>query len=427
MRASVIVLLLCAALAVCGGAAAATDRDSAVTFKPLFDLRVRQEALDGVYYFAPDPDRNWIRVRTRAGLRTDISRYRLEVRLVNEHRHHLHPADVDFDWDELILDRGLWAWRASDKTTLTVGRQDIIWDRGFLMLEGHALDGSRSIYHNAVRLQTSLGPGDLDLALIHNPKQDPIVLAGDQDRNLTDADETAVAVRLDRGVQKWSLIWKDEDDPDGRLAHLSTVTGAGRFDFGLGEATGLLAEIALQYQDGNDAGWYDREPDAGQSAGWAVALQTFLTGDLGWRTSSEVGFFFYSGRDGNLLPFRAPWGRWPKWSELYIYSLIGESTPGRINVAAWENVAAPRLTLRRPLTGWLNARLGASYLLAPEPAWEARGVLLQTELKFELTAGLKAHLLWEMLAPGSFHDGRHGLAPLTDTVHFLRWQLSYAL
>jgi hypothetical protein len=32
-----------------------------------------------------------------------------------------------------------------------------------------------------------------------------------------------------------------------------------------------------------------------------------------------------------------------------------------------------------------------------------------------------------MLDPGSFHDGRGGLPPLTGTVHFLRWQLAYAL
>ena len=41
------------------------------------------------------------------------------------------------------------------------------------MLEGHPLDGSRSIYHNALRLRTPLVGGDLDLALIYNPKRDP--------------------------------------------------------------------------------------------------------------------------------------------------------------------------------------------------------------------------------------------------------------
>ena len=35
------------------------------------DERVRQESLDGVYYFAPTSDRNWIRVRTRVGLRLE--------------------------------------------------------------------------------------------------------------------------------------------------------------------------------------------------------------------------------------------------------------------------------------------------------------------------------------------------------------------
>ena len=42
-----------------------------------------------------------------------------------------------------------------------------------------------------------------------------------------------------------------------------------------------------------------------------------------------------------------PWGRWPKWSELYVYTLIGESTPGRVHVAAWENIAAGRVEWAR--------------------------------------------------------------------------------
>ena len=34
---------------------------------------------------------------------------------------------------------------------------------------------------------------------------------------------------------------------------------------------------------------------------------------------------------------------------------------------------------------------------------------------------------YTIVDPGSFHDGRGGLPPLTSTIHFLRWQLAYAL
>ena len=106
---------------------------------------------------------------------------------------------------ELILDRGFWSWRFAGEASLSLGRQDIIWPGGFLMLEGHPYDGSRSIYHDALRLRAQPGGWRTDLALIHNEKYDPLIIAGDQDRRLTDADESGAALRLTRGAWAWSV------------------------------------------------------------------------------------------------------------------------------------------------------------------------------------------------------------------------------
>jgi hypothetical protein len=404
------------AMPVCAG-----DQDAApFTVSPLFDLRVRQEVLDGVYYFAPDPDRNWVRFRARLGAEASAGDHDFTILLTNEHRRFIRPDDQGFDWDEVILDLASWSWSLNPETKLTVGRHNIIWDRGFLMLEGHPLDGSRSIYQNAIRLQTPLVGGELDLAVIHNPKRDPIVLVGDNDRPLTDADETAVAARLTQGTEKWSVIWKDEVDPDHVLPHLQVLTLGARTDRTLGDEGELVGELAVQYQKESSSA--SAHPD-----GFAVALQAHYAGDLGSAWRGKTGFFYYSGARGDLRAFRTPWGRWPKWSELYIYTLIGESSPGRVNVAAWENIAAPHGTVSRPLGKSIRFRFSAYYLLAPQTDWAARGAMTQTELKFDLPGGLDAHLLWEMLAPGNFHDGRGGLKPMTGTVHFLRWQFTYAL
>ena len=387
---------------------------------PLFDVRVRQEILDGVYYFAPDPDRNWVRVRTRLGAAAAGGDHEFKILLTNEHRRYVRPDQILFDWNELILDQAYWAWSITPDTKLTIGRHNIIWDRGFLILEGHPLDGSRSIYQNAVRLQTPVGESDLDLALIHNPKREPIVLFGDDNLPLTDADETAVAARLTGGTAKVSLIWKNEIDPDQKLPNLQVVPLGGRTDRKTGDTGELMAEIAVQYQ-------WESNGTADHSDGVAMALQTHFADDLGAAWRGKAGFFFYSGAGNGMRAFRTPWGRWPKWSELYIYTLIGESTRGRINVAAWENIAAPHATVSRPLGKAFRFRFSAYYLLAPQPDWTVRGTMTQTELKFDLLPGLDGHLLWEMLAPGGFHDGRGGLKPMTSTVHFLRWQFTYAL
>ena len=390
---------------------------TAVEVTPLLDIRVRQELLDGVLHFADDPRADWIRVRSRGGVQAAAGKHRLELRLTNEHRHYLHP-DRDFDWDETIIDRALWAWSPANGTTVTLGRQDIIWPGGFLMLEGHPLDGSRSIYQNAVRVQR----GPLDAAFIRNLKYDHWVLIDDAERPLGDMDETGIVLRSEHGGLSWSAIYKDESDPDAVLQDLVTGTFGTRYEQAGNDGRHWEAEIAVQFlrRKGEDE---DRDHDA-----TALAAQAFLTEPIGGGVLFEVGGFYYSGdNDKDWASFRAPWGRWPKWSELYIYTLIGESTPGRVTVAAWENIAAPCLQFHIPVGGDLDGRCGLMYLMAPEPGWEPRGLLTQTELKAGFGAGFTGHLLWEMLVPGSFHDGRHDLAPLTDTVHFLRWQVSWSL
>ena len=60
-------LLMLLVLAVPVGVAGGPSAEGSFTMSPVFDLRVRQEILDGVFHFAAEPDRNWLRIRTRAG------------------------------------------------------------------------------------------------------------------------------------------------------------------------------------------------------------------------------------------------------------------------------------------------------------------------------------------------------------------------
>lgn len=417
-RSALPVILLLALLA---GAVPAAAADVSVT--PLLDLRLRQEILEGVYHFDPaDPDRNWLRQRVRAGIRMDQGRHRFVLRVDNENRHYL-GSRTGVDWDELILGRALVSWRIGERNRLTVGRQDVIWDDGFLMLEGHPLDGSRSIYHDAVRLELERSGWRADLVAVADAKRDGIVLSGDEDRALSDADERGLALRLARGGWSGTIIWKDEDDPDGLLPDLETFTWSLRRS--ADGPRGWFAELAVQRQVGPTAA--ATEAGATPTDGWALAGQLFARNGVGGVWSWTAGGYYYSGAGQGLRPFRAPWGRWPKWSEMYIYTLIGESTPGRVHVAAWENLSAPRVTVRRPLGSGLTLAVGADYLLAPADRWRARGLLTRLELRAALGPRTSGHLLWERLQPGAFHDGRHGLPPLTETIHFLRWQIAWSL
>ncbi len=393
----------------------------AASWTPSFDLRVREEILDGVYHFAPEPDRDWVRVRARVGLAYETSTFRLEARLDNEHRH-LRTPRREPDFDEVIVDRASLSWTPSATTTWTVGRQDIIWPGGFLVLEGHPLDGSRSMYHDGVRIVHDTGAWELDGAVVHNRKRDDFVLVDDVERALTDADETGVMLRAAHGSWALSIIGKFESDPDDALEDLGTLTlGVRRV------RERWHVEIAAQHQNGtvraaaNDA--------VARGTGFAFAGEGAVRWPLAGGWTLETGAYAYSGLDGDLRPFRTPWGRWPKWSEMYLYSLIGESTPGRVHVAAWEDLAAPRLALERPFTSrWTDSiRLrGVVDAIWSPSTGDARGVLTELALDADFGHGLTAHLLWERLDPGAFHDGRHGLPAIDGPVQFFRWQLGYS-
>ncbi len=377
------------------------------TVTPHLDLRVRQENLQDVLYFAPDPDRNQLRFRTRAGLSLTADAHLFKLQLANEHRRQLHPDGVDFDWDELIIDQLFWQWKNGD-TRVTVGRQNIIWDEGFLMLEGQPLDGSRSIFQDAARVQGTVGTLGVDLAYIRNIKRDQLVLAGDLDRALRDADETGVALRVEAPWLVTKFIFKREHDPDTGRNLPDHYTLALRKTGGSRDQVWWVGEVAGQMERHRYSGSWDLD----------LALHARVEFPLGPSTRGHLGALHY-GND-----FRTPWGRWPLWSELYIYSLIGESTPHRVHVAAWEDISGPFLGATHRFSDKIQGKARIYYLMAPDPVWNSRGLLWQTRLDVALHRNVKSHLVWEMFEPGEFLD-RALVKP--ETAHFLRWEVIFSL
>ena len=76
-------LLILLALAIPVGVARASADEGSFTAKPVFDLRLRQEVLDGVLYFAEEPDANWIRLRVRAGGAASTGAHSFKLLLTN--------------------------------------------------------------------------------------------------------------------------------------------------------------------------------------------------------------------------------------------------------------------------------------------------------------------------------------------------------
>ena len=148
-----------------------------------------------------------------------------------------------------------------------------------------------------------------------------------------------------------------------------------------------------------------------------------------------AGLIYLSGDDPHTREYEGwdpLYSRWPKWSELYIYTLAGEN-----GVAYWNNLLAPYLQLSLRPEKRIEL-IGEAYLMyAPQEApivfapgdplpvddtdagTQERGLLTRVWLKWRATEYLAGHLLWERFAPGTFYDTD------ADTAHFLRWEFIF--
>ena len=116
--------------------------------------------------------------------------------------------------------------------------------------------------------------------------------------------------------------------------------------------------------------------------------------------------------------------RWPKWSELYIYSLDQER-----GAAYWTNLGMFQAEVTVSLVKPVGLRLTCYKLRAFQPyagpqtifgAGTDRGDMLQARLDFTLNRSLRGHVLYEGLWPGDFTRAQ-------SKGHFFRTELIYTI
>ena len=171
------------------------------------DERIREEYFDDIPIVADPPgvtrgdENNYFRFRTRVWSEYDpFQNVTLRLRVVNEFRAWDQPSSTpprsalqrsNYDYpDEAVFDalsveiRNLF----NDKLDLRIGRQDLVYGTGKVILEGTPKDGSRTIYFNAAKA-TWKGVKDttIDLIGIYDPSLDDLAM-NDADRDLTGLD-----------------------------------------------------------------------------------------------------------------------------------------------------------------------------------------------------------------------------------------------
>lgn len=395
------------------------------------EQRVRNENWNNIFDWSDSTDdqRNQIRYRTRLWAKVPVSsNFEVAVGL-NQETNQIVGAknrfdEIDFETAYLQVNRLF-----SNHLSLRVGRQNLMKGEGFILLEGNPWDGSRTIYHNAAVLTYATRKSTLDFIGIYDPAYDRFLPRfHDQHRLLQEWNESAVgAYFTHRFSPKTSLeayhfykrefrdtrpVTNAQFQPD---RHVQT-TGA-RLVRQLRQGLSATGEFAVQ------RGAQHPSTPIAAWGGYGYLKKTFAAPAKPYVLG---GYWAMSGDDPNSKNRIEGWdpifSRWPKWSELYIYSQFREK-----GVAYWTNTnlwqaefgAAPIKPLDLRFTWY---RMGAYHPFAGSPAVFSNGTLrgnhVQARLGVNLSSQWSGHVLWESQNPGSFYTGR-------DMGYFLRFEVIF--
>jgi hypothetical protein len=404
------------------------------------DIRLRTVYFDDIPYNigidARGGRNSFQRYRTRLwGEIQATDSLKLKVRAVNEFRTYQDP-DTTKSWDpldEIVIDNLFADWTAGD-WNLRVGRQDLIYGTGKLILDGTPKDGSRTIYFDAVKASyTGIENTVIDLLGLYTQAEDPLAILS-EDRDLVgkassayDGAEAGGGVYIKNNsmeklpLEAYYLLKSKEEawtSPATGVLHDDNDrhTVGTRFMPKFSEQLDGNLELAYQFGDDISAFMIDSQ------------INYHFDGDM--KPCLGLGWYHLSGDDASSATdegWNSLWARWPQYSELYVY---GYDTEGG---GRWSNLSMPHIDLTVNPCSRLKTSLMAGYMLAPEKdgigGGSNRGLLVTLWNRFTLKENLfsdgdklTGHLLLEMVEPGDYYSDDQQ----DDTSLFARLELNYA-
>lgn len=284
---------------------------------------------------------------------------------------------------------------------LRLGRQEMSYGNGRVMLNGNPLDGSRSLFVNAAKATLKFYPDQsLDFFAIYNEDEDSLTLNSQSNLGLIERDEMAVGFygRSTSGGEQWPFeyywIHKYEDrDPDP----VDFQTIGGRYFPSLG-GWSVNFEMAVQHGEKGDADLEGEMIDA--SATYRPQL------NVSPEPAFSAGYYFLSGNDAdseNREDWFPVFSRWPQLSELYLYSFI--ATEHR--VGGWSNLQSPFVGVDLDWSANFSLAMRYHLLYADEKdgsgEGDKRGELATVNLGMQFSDSLETHLRLEHLAVGDYY------------------------
>jgi hypothetical protein len=414
---SLIVFVLLAALLSGAGLRAQEKDKKEPAFKFSFWERIRQESWDNVYSLndSNSDSSAYLRLRTSLiGQWLPGEKWEVNLRLTNENRYYLAPKSdprlkKNYGINELFFDQLNLKWKNPGDLPLTVtlGRQDLMLGEGFLIFDGGPLDGSRSAYFNALRLDYDLkNKNSLMFFFMRQPKTDTLLpRLNDVQQPMLEQEEQGIGLYFSGHIKKTGLeaylFRKDAFASDPLPAGALHIAGA-RLVHPFSATLSLTAEGAIQL------GTLGDEPRTGlggyfhldHKSGWTFPLPGQLT----------FGGIYLSGDDPATQRnegWDPAFSRWPKWSDSYIYLLAKET-----RIADWTNfISLYGLLVFEPVDR-IKLNLAWHHLLAAETTapsallsgvGRGRGDLFIVKITYELGKNLAGRFIWESFKPGNFY------------------------
>jgi len=417
-------------LARSGTASASGEEDKpAPRLKLIFAERFRQETWDNAINLddASAESFAYTRNKTTLGLQWFAAKG-LEItgKLTNELRVYFSPKDRPFGWNEVFFDNLYMKWKLPKDLpfTLTAGRQDIFLGEGFVIADGNPLDGSRSFYFNALRLDYEAHPNHKIIFLLHSMDTTDTCLPtiNDQDQPLIEQPEKALAAYYSGLFGKTAVdayvIRKTVDRAK------ATDVPSGINTFGGRLVAPLLQPLSLTFEGNIQTGAHG---EAVRRALGGLFHFDWSPAGVPLLKTLTFGGIFLSGDRPETERFEA-WdplfSRWPKWSESYIYTFIRES-----RVAYWSNLTSLYGSVVLDFGGRVNAavtchRLGADErnpAAFPGGTGVSRGTLLVGKFSYTISRNLSGYFQWDYFRPGDFYFA--GASPF----NWLRFELMFRL
>lgn len=424
-----------------------------------FDLRVREEYARNCFDANDDvPTEDTTNVfRFRNRLWVELGPYlsmegpgtyanngvSLFVRLVYEPQVYTYYQDSRNEqhptmWNEVALDN-LYAnfdHFLNMPVSLKVGRQDMAYGRGLVMLDGTPLDGSRTIFFDAIKGTIHLDPIQTNVDVFYasnkarESRVEPLNVASGPYLSEYNTDVFGIyAVNKSLEGQEFNAYYIYHHDeriaPNPMIAAKKDISTLGAL------AQGKFAKNFDYYVEAaGQWGLIDHKP---MGDAWA------FTSDIGYTLEGTEaapirihgGYEYLSGSnkgDGRSHGWDSTLARWPRWSELYARMWTNETGMIGFETNLQRYIAGASY---KPVTD-LEFNFDYNLLLdnntvkgfAPglySGKGNTRGNLFMAKALYKITPYIGAHLWAEYFLPSSVYVSN------ADPSWFLRWEVTFTI